>query len=313
MAGPYKVPGLDCEALSVAGTNKCASGLPTAASSRPVTTFVVEGCSTAWPDTWGSIRPRCGGGTSSADDFPYAAPSGVTYDSGSFVEALDRAVDQVDYAGWRARQAALRGEGRYVGIGIACYTESSAWGSRDFNHRGVAGVAGYEQAAVTVTSGQVSLRIGTSGHGQGLETVLAQIVAGELGVAPADVQVSQGDTDRCPYGMGTFASRSAAIGGSAALLAARQVRDRLLAIAAHMLEVHRDDLLLAEGRVAVRGAAARGLSLPEIADLAYFWPSRLPPGLGPGLGPPPATTPPARRSPMRPTWQWSRWTRRPAV
>jgi carbon-monoxide dehydrogenase large subunit len=283
MAGPYKVAVYACEALGVA-TNKCPVGSYRGVS-RPVTTFVVEGMLDRLARHLGrdpaALRRQ---NLVQPEDFPYAAPSGVTYDSGSFVEALDRALEQVDYAGWRARQAALRREGRYVGIGIACYTESSAWGSRDFNHRGVAGVAGYEQAAVSVDpSGQVSLRIGTCGHGQGLETVLAQVVAGELGLAAADVQVIQGDTDRCPYGMGTFASRSAASGGSAALLAARQVRDKLLDIAAHALEVHRDDLVLAEGRVGVRGAAARARSLRELADLAYFWPSRLPPGLGPGL------------------------------
>ncbi len=283
MAGPYKVPVYACEALAVA-TNKCPVGSYRGVS-RPVTTFVVEGMLDRLARHLGldpaAVRRQ---NLVQPEDFPYAAPSGVTYDSGSFVEALDRALERADYAGWRGRQAALRREGRYIGIGIACYTESSAWGSRDFNHRGVAGVAGYEQAAVSVDpSGRVSLRIGTSGHGQGLETVLAQVVAGELGLAAADVQVIQGDTDRCPYGMGTFASRSAASGGSAALLAARQIRERLLAIAAHALEVHRDDLQLAAGRVGVRGDPARGLSLRELADLAYFWPSCLPPGVGPAL------------------------------
>jgi len=131
--------------------------------------------------------------------------------------------------------------------------------------------------------GTVTASFGLACHGQGHETTLAQVVAEELGTRLEDVRVSHGDTAAGPAGTGTYASRSAVIGGGAAMLAARALREKALAIAAHLLEVATGDLTLADGRATVRGAPDRTLTLREIARAAYAGAKRLPKGMEPGL------------------------------
>ena len=163
-----------------------------------------------------------------------------------------------------------RAQGRHLGIGFATFSERTGYGSPAFAARGMEITPGWETVEITMDpSGFVEARIGASPHGQGLRTTLAQIIAEEVGVAPHDVRIVHGDTDRTPYGWGTFASRSLVISGGATVLAARKIRDKLVTIASHVLEAAPDDIVLEERRRqslrhgslgADRDHCARGLS-----------------------------------------------------
>lgn len=206
-------------------------------------------------------------GTESAQDVP------VIYDSGDYVAGLDRALEMVDYSGWRARQSAERAHGasgRLLGIGMAAYVM-------------LTGLGPHESSLVRVDpSGAITLVTGASPHGQGTATVLGQIVGDVLGIPATSVRVSHGDTDAIPFGVGTYASRNAVVAGNAALVAAQTVRDKALALAGQVLEAAPDDLELVDGAVQVRGAADRRVSLGQLATLAA--PGHpLPAGLAPGL------------------------------
>src|SRR6266446_3607024 len=252
---------------------------------RPVSTFVTEALVDRAARRLGMdpvalrlrnlIRP---------DELPYRSPSGVVWDSGSFVESLERARDVVAYEHVRAAQRDPRRAGRYVGVGVACYVELTGVGSAIPASPGAAINTGTEGATVRVDpSGTVTASFGLACQGQGHETTLAQVVAAELGARLEDVRVVSGDTAAGPAGTGTYASRSAVIGGGAAILAARALREKALAIGAHLLEVSADDLTLADSRATVRGAPDRALSLREIARAAYAGAKRLPAGMEPGL------------------------------
>ena len=150
------------------------------------------------------------------EDMPYTSATGQTYDSGSYIAAMDKSLEMMDYPAFRAEQQRLRKKGRYVGIGIAPFVEATAWGSE------LAGMQGlyfpsFDNATVSIDpGGKITVRTSMAAHGQGHETAFAQIAADILGVDIADVTVQQGDTATAPYGMGTFASRSAVIGGGLA-------------------------------------------------------------------------------------------------
>jgi carbon-monoxide dehydrogenase large subunit len=192
------------------------------------------------------------------------------YDSGDYAAVLDRALEAVDYTGWRVRQQDLRAGGRLVGIGLASFVLLS-------------GLGPYESADVRIDpSGRVGVITGSSPHGQGLATVIAQVVADVFDVAPDDVDVSHGDTARIPYGQGTYASRSGVTASNAAYQASRRVLEKALALAEHRLEANRADLVVEEGHVLVRGSPDRRLSLGELATAAAPG-SSLPDGMEPGL------------------------------
>src|SRR5207245_10453698 len=165
-----------------------------------------------------------------------------------------------DYAGAREEQVLARAQKRFVGVGVAAYVELTGVGSAIPASPGAAINTGTEGATVRVDpGGTVTATFGLACHGQGHETTLAQVVAAELGARLEDVRVVSVDTAAGPAGTGTYASRSAVIGGGAAILAARPLRERALALAAHLLEVSDDDLTLAHGRATVRGAPDRAL------------------------------------------------------
>ncbi|HYU20984.1 MAG TPA: xanthine dehydrogenase family protein molybdopterin-binding subunit [Chloroflexota bacterium] len=209
------------------------------------------------------------------DEFPWDTGLGtaqlpVVYDSGEYAAGLDKALALIDYRAWRKRQAGARQAGRYVGLGLACYVL-------------LGGLGPYESAEVRVDpSGELTVLTGASPHGQGIATALAQIVADELATTPDRVSVRHGDTDQVPYGVGTYASRSAVVAGGAVAVAARQVRAKALRLAAHLLETSEADLELVDGAVRVRGAPERALGLGELSSAAA--PDRpLPAGMEPGL------------------------------
>ena len=197
----------------------------------------------------------------------------VTYDSGDYPACLRKSQDLIGYDQFRREQSRARLEGRYIGVGIGAYVEGT-------------GLGPYEGAIVQIeSSGKVLVTTGATPQGQGHVTTMAQIAAHELGIDVDDVTVITGDTGAIPFGIGTFASRIAVNAGNSIALAAREVREKALAIAANLLEANKDDLELAQGNVFVRGAPARSISLGALAlTAAGARPGyTLPPGVQPGL------------------------------
>jgi carbon-monoxide dehydrogenase large subunit len=217
-------------------------------------------------------------------DLPYRSASGIVWDSGAFIESLEAVCRHADYGALRAEQARARAAGRTVGVGVAAYVELTGVGSAISVSPGADIATGTEGATVRVEpGGTVTAVFGLACHGQGHETALAQVVATELSVRIEDVRVLHGDTALSPHGTGTYASRSAVLGGGAAILASRAVRDKALAIAAHALEASADDLELAGGAIRVRGVPDRAVTLAQIAARAHAGTRRLPAGMEPGL------------------------------
>jgi len=218
------------------------------------------------------------------DRFPYKSLH-HTFDSGDYQACLEHALELADYDGWRARQAAARAEGRYIGIGLAFYVENTALGnSRRLNAGGVE-QGGYDISRVRVEpGGEVTIYTGLNEMGQGFTNGLAQICADNLGVHPDKINVVTGDTQQVPYtGYGTGASRSATVGGAAVMKASRTVRTKVEAIAAHMLEASEQDLEIRDGVINVVGAPGRAVTMADIGRAAYLRAIELPDDMDPGL------------------------------
>ncbi len=205
------------------------------------------------------------------EQFPYKTPTGSTYDSGDYQTNLDTALASSNYQALRAEQAQARTNNAdtLLGIGMATYVEMCGFGP-------------YESGVVRVEpSGTVTVYTGASPHGQGLQTTFAQVVADQIGADYDKIVVRHGDTSAGPMGVGTFGSRSLAIGGSAIIRASGKVRDKAVKIAAHMLEAAPGDIEFAEGQYRVKGVPSRSLTLSEIAARAYS--DRLPEDIETGL------------------------------
>ncbi|MBX6766382.1 MAG: xanthine dehydrogenase family protein, partial [Actinomadura rubrobrunea] len=219
------------------------------------------------------------------EEFPYETVAGLTYDSGHYEAATDKALQLFEYDKLRAEQADRR-ERRdpvQLGIGVSTYTEmcglapSRVLGSLSY------GAGGWEHASVRVLpSGKVEVVTGSSAHGQGHETAWAQIAADRLGVPFEDVKVLHGDTAVSPKGMDTYGSRSLAVGGVALYGACDKVIDKARKVAAHLLEADENDLEFSGGRFHVKGVAEQGRTLQEVAAAA-FAAHDLPEGLEPSL------------------------------
>jgi carbon-monoxide dehydrogenase large subunit len=283
LPGPYRIASYRGEATGVA-TTKAPMG-PYRGVGRPVSTFVTESLLDRAARRLGidpvEIRRR---NVIRPDEFPYRSASGVVWDGGSFGESLDAVCGAAGYAALRAEQAVQRSRGRLVGIGVAAYVELTGVGSAIPASPGADIATGTEGATITVDpAGTVTASFGLACHGQGHETTLAQVVAEELGARVEDVRVRHGDTAVGPVGSGTYASRSAVIGGGAAILASRAVREKALRIAAHLLEAAVEDVDLAGGEAIVRGAPHRRVALRDIGRAAYMAGRRLPRGMEPGL------------------------------
>jgi carbon-monoxide dehydrogenase large subunit len=202
------------------------------------------------------------------EQFPYTCATGWQYDSGDYLRALALAMDIAGYDELRREQAERRARGEYMGIGISFFTEGVGAGPR--GHMDILGLAMTDGADLRVyPTGKVVLGISVQTQGQGHETTFAQIVAHELGLTPDDVEVVHGDTDRTPFGLGTYGSRSTPVSGAAAVMAARKVRDRARLVAAAMLELSPDDLEWLDGKWRVRGDPDRGAGIAEIAMAAH--------------------------------------------
>ena len=218
-------------------------------------------------------------------EFPYTTIAGLTYDSGNYEAATERAVSLFDYSGLRAEQASRRSSGDPVqlGIGVSTYTEMCGLAPSRVLGQLAYGAGGWEHAAVRMLpTGKVEVVTGSSAHGQGHETAWSQIVADKLGVPFDDVRVLHGDTQVAPKGMDTYGSRSLSVGGVAVVGACEKVIAKARVVAAGLLEASADDLEWTPGRWSVRGDPEQGRTIAEIA-LATFAAHALPPGVEPSL------------------------------
>ena len=208
-------------------------------------------------------------------DLPHSGPGGQVFTEITPLETLDQALEILDYDAFRAEQARAREEGRYLGLGLSVYVEPTSMGGPTLHTEG---------CTVRVeSSGRVVAYLGTTSHGQSVETTMAQVVADTLGVGYDDVTIVQADTQSTPYGPGTGGSRTAVIAGGAARAATLAVRDKVLQVAAHAMEASPDDLEISDGTVSVRGTPTMSKTLREIAQIAYVNSDTLPPDLTSGL------------------------------
>jgi carbon-monoxide dehydrogenase large subunit len=204
-----------------------------------------------------------------ADQFPYQTPVALQYDVGNYPAAFEAALEAADYDGFAARKAASKAAGKLRGIGISTYIEACG-----IAPSAVAGALGaraglYESAQVRVhPTGSVTVYTGTHSHGQGHETTFAQVVSELLGIPAENVEVSHGDTDEVQFGMGTYGSRSLAVGGSAIAKACEKVVNKAKKIAAHILEAAEADIEFKDGRFTVSGTD-RGMAFAEVSLAAY--------------------------------------------
>ena len=266
MPGPYRVPEYRARARGIT-TNTCPMA-PYRGVSRPVITAAMERLMDCAAAELGleplEIRRR-----NLASEFPHTSVTGVIHDPGSYREAMEAAARVVDVAQFRARQHSARADGRWLGLGMSVFAERTGPGTPAFAARRMVITPGFERVELVMDpSGFLEARIGSSPHGQGLRTTLAQLIADEIGIAPTEVRVVSGDTDRSPYGWGTFASRSLVIAGGACKLAATKLRERLQAVAGQILEAAASDIEIGDGRAFVRGTDL-GVELRHLARAAY--------------------------------------------
>lgn len=202
------------------------------------------------------------------EQFPYRSPTGWEYDSGNYHAALQKAMDTIGYAELRKEQAEKRQRGELMGIGISSFTEVVGAGpSKDFD---ILGIKMFDSAEIRIhPTGKAIARFGTKSQGQGHETTYAQIIAEELGLPAADIEVEEGDTDTAPYGLGTYASRSTPTAGAAAAMAARKIKAKARKIAAYLLEVNEDDLEWNVNKWQVKGSPEQAKTIQELAFAAY--------------------------------------------
>ena len=270
LPGPYRTPAIRFELQGVF-TTKTPVGAYRGAG-RPEATYLMERIVDLVADRLqldpADVRRR---NFIPPEAFPYTTPLGESYDSGAYAPALDRLLALADYAALRREQAAARQDPHrpLIGIGLSAYLEICAFGP-------------WESATVRVEpGGAVTVLAGTAPHGQGHTTPFKQIVADQLGVPLDTIRVRFNDTATVPTGTGTFGSRSAAVGGSAVLGAAERVRDKVVRVAADMLEAAIEDVEIGPGRISVRGVPDRATTLAAVADRAYS--DKLPDSLEPGL------------------------------
>jgi len=212
----------------------------------------------------------------------YQTQVALQYDSGNYEGTFKRALEMVDYENLRQEQTELRKEGKYLGIGFSTYIEACGVAPSALVGSLGARAGLYESATVRVQpTGKVSVYVGSHAHGQGHETTFAQIVADKFGISMDDVDVNHGDTDSVAFGMGTYGSRSLAVGGSAIMKGIEKVIEKGTKIAAHKLEVAEADLEFASGSWKVKGTDL-SISFGEVALTAYI-PHVYPEGLEPGL------------------------------
>ena len=283
LSGQYAIPAIYCEVDAIYTTTAPVDAYRGAG--RPEATFllerIVEKAARERGEDPAEFRRR-----NFIKSFPHQTPVIMCYDAGDYIASLDKALEVSDYKGFPARRAESERNGKLRGIGLSAYIEacgiapSAAVGSLG------AGVGLWESAEVRVNpTGNVEVLTGSHSHGQGHETTFAQLVSARLGIPIDQVSVVHGDTDKVQFGMGTYGSRSGAVGMSAIVKALDKVEAKAKKIAAHMLEASEGDIEFKDGKFTVAGTD-RSLAFAEVALNAYvahkFPTSEIEPGLKEG-------------------------------
>jgi carbon-monoxide dehydrogenase large subunit len=284
LSGPYKLNNYRCTVRGVA-TNTSPSG-PYRGVARPASVFAMEavlddgarelGMSGVDIRRKNLIRP---------EDIPYRMPSRLVDDSGHYVECLDKALLALGYEDLLAEQRRRRStDERPIGIGFACYNELTGLGRAASAGPRMPFRTGHDACTVRINpDGRVTVFSGVTSQGQGQETTIAQIVADAIGVSYDDVDVRIGDTDESLWGFGAFSSRQAVIGGGAAHRTAEAVKEKVLLLAAGLIEAAVADLRIENAEVFVVGEPKPQITVAEVARVAYLESNRLPEGIEPGL------------------------------
>ena len=277
VTGPYSVPAYQMD-VSVVHTNKVAV-VPVRGAGYPEAAFVMERMLDRVARELGigrdEVRRR---NLIPPEKMPYEKPlkarsgAGIRYDSGDYPGCQAEVLAAIDWAGFPARQAAARREGRYIGIGLANAIKGTGRGP-------------FETGIVRISpTGRMTVHTGAAAMGQGMHTALAQIAAEALGVEPGEIRVISGDTRGVPMGMGGFGSRQLITAGSSVLLASRAVAAKARQYAGQVLEASEDDMVLEGGRVHVAGVPGMGMTLADVAGAVRGVPGySLPDGMEPGL------------------------------
>ena len=272
LTGPYRTPAMSVEVKGVI-TNKPPTGAYRGAGG-PEAAFCMERTVDLIARDLGldpvEIRRK---NFITPDAFPYETPTGITYDSGNYWEALERALELSEYQSWKEHAHQQRRGDALIGVGLATVVKGS--GARTFRLT--------DHARVIVDpSGKVTANTGVSPHGQGTATTFSQLVADALGVTPWDVQVLHSDTDILPEGGGTSGSRGMIAGGSAMYYVLEEARQKLTSIASHLLRCPAEEIVLREGQAFDRRDPLQAVPFPQVAAAAYDE-EMLPPGVEPGL------------------------------
>ena len=281
--GAYRIPAFDCEITGVY-TNTTPTDAYRGAG-RPEATFLIETSMNLLAKELGldqaEVRRK---NFVPKDAFPYTSIATLVYDSGNYEQTLDKALAMIDYANFPKRREEAKARGKLRGIGLCTYVEICGLAPSKANHALGIGWGGYESARIRVhPTGSVQVFTGTSPHGQGHETSWSQIVADQFGISPNDIEVRHGDTFESPgMGVGTFGSRSLAVGGVAVHKAAEKLRDKIKLIGAHMLEASPDDVVFEGGKVHVKGVPDKAKTFGEIVFQSYMA-FNMPDGMEPGM------------------------------
>jgi carbon-monoxide dehydrogenase large subunit len=284
ISGCYKIPNLKFTAKGVFTNKMCTDA--TRGAGRPEATHLIEVMVEQLSHELGldslEVRRK---NFIPKEDFPAQVAVGIVYDSGDYHGSLDRLLTHVDLEAFRREQEELRSKGIHRGIGFSTWMEICGLApSRVVGPMGVGLQSGfYESSLVRVhATGAATVYSGTAPHGQGLDTAFAQIVADRLGISPDMVDVVHGDTGTGPFGLGTYGSRSLAVGGESIARSTVKLVDKAKKIAAHNLEAAPEDIELVDGKFSVKGSPDKGLTIAEIAGCAYVT-MDMPEGMEPGL------------------------------
>ena len=279
LSGQYNIPNIFAEVISVYSNTTPVDAYRGAG--RPEASFVVERLvETAARQL--KVDPAELRRKNFITTFPHQTPVIMAYDAGDFNASLDAAMKAIDYAGFAARKAKAKGEGKLRGIGLSCYIEACGIAPSKAVGSFGAGVGLWESAEVRVNPvGTIEILTGSHSHGQGHETTFAQLISERLGIPISQVSIVHGDTDKVQFGMGTYGSRSAAVGLTAILKAMEKMEAKAKKIAAHQLEASEDDIVIENGEFKVTGTD-KSIALPMVA-LAAYTAHNLPDGMEPGL------------------------------
>ncbi|MEJ7893939.1 MAG: xanthine dehydrogenase family protein molybdopterin-binding subunit [Solirubrobacteraceae bacterium] len=283
MSGCYKFTAVQTDITAVY-TNKCPTDAIRGAG-RPEATHMIEVCMDQLAEELGMDRLELRR-KNFITEFPAETALGIVYDSGDYHGSLDKLLTHFDQPSFEREREEAKARGKLLGCGFSTYTEICGLApSRVTGPQGFGLQTGlWESAMVRVHfTGAVTAYTGTSPHGQGQETTFAQVVADRLGTDPANVEIMHGDTGTGPHGLGTYGSRTTAVGGEALVRATNKVVAKAKKVVAHTLEAAPEDIELRDGKFSVKGSPDKGMTLAEVAGAAFIpgegWPEDLEPGL----------------------------------